>query len=177
MGQSSFPTRKRIVVPAERGSSPLVKVLPANAYPAPAGLSGAPESHRRDQADDRCATSLARPRTISNPTVHPTVGRPLRGGEGMAPPQARKAREVAVGRDELASVLDGQGRDVGIRHQRPLDVATQAGEELPVPAARRDERSARPIHEALTEGDGRVPGARSRSLGHRTPSGLPSDAQ
>jgi hypothetical protein len=29
----------------------------------------------------------------------------------MAPPQAREAREVAVGRDEFAPVLDGQGRD------------------------------------------------------------------
>lgn len=45
----------------------------------------------------------------------------------MAPPEAGKAREVAVSRDELAAVLDGQGGEISIRYQRALDVATQAG--------------------------------------------------
>jgi hypothetical protein len=82
--------------------------------------------------------------------------RSLRGGERVAPPQAREAREVAVGRDEFAPMLDGQRRDVGIRDQGALDVATETGEELPVPATRRDERSARPVHQALAEGESRV---------------------
>jgi hypothetical protein len=62
----------------------------------------------------------------------------------MAPPQARKAREIAVGRDEFAAVLDGQGRDIGIRHEGALDVAAQTGEQLPMSTAGRDERGAGP---------------------------------
>jgi hypothetical protein len=72
-------------------------------------------------------------------TLLPPDGRLLRGGERVAPPEAREAREVAVGRDEFAPVLDGEGRDVGIRHERTLDLATQAGEHIPVPPAGRDE--------------------------------------
>ena len=35
-------------------------------------------------------------------------------------------------------MLDGQGRDAGIGHQRTLDVAQETGEERPVPETRRD---------------------------------------
>jgi hypothetical protein len=77
-----------------------------------------------------------------------------RRGDGAT--GGREAREVTVGRDKFAPVLDGKSREVGIRHERALDVATQNREKIPVPATRRDERSARPIYKALAERERRV---------------------
>ncbi len=97
------------------------------------------------------ARKPARPRTARALRTPEPCCRSCRGGQGVAPAQASKAREVAVGRHEFAPVLDGQGGDVGVGHQRPLDVTAQPGEELPVPAARRDERGAGPVHQVLAE--------------------------
>ena len=41
-------------------------------------------------------------------------GTRLRGSERVAPPQAREAREIPLGREEFAPVLGGQGREVGV---------------------------------------------------------------
>jgi len=40
----------------------------------------------------------------------------MQDGQRVAPQQAGK-RAKSVGREEFVPVLDGQGRDVGIRHQ------------------------------------------------------------
>ena len=58
-----------------------------------------------------------------------------RGGEGMAPPQARKAREVAVGGDEFAPVLEGESRDARLCGSVPL--SPWAPRPAPVPTATR----------------------------------------
>lgn len=74
----------------------------------------------------------------------------------MAPPQARKACEVAIRRDQFAAVLDRQCRDIRVGHEWSPDVSAKAGEQAPMPAAWGDEGRARPIHQALAEGNGRV---------------------
>jgi hypothetical protein len=71
----------------------------------------------------------------------------------MTPPQTGKAREIAVSRDQLAAVLDGQGGDVRVGNERSLDAAAKVDEHVPMPAARRDERRPGPVHQTLAEGD------------------------
>jgi predicted DNA-binding protein with PD1-like motif len=70
----------------------------------------------------------------------------LRRRKRMTPPQTSKPGKVSVCRNQLATVLYRQGSEVRIRNEWPLDVAAKVNEQIPVPAARCDQRRPRPIH-------------------------------
>jgi hypothetical protein len=69
----------------------------------------------------------------------------------VSPSQPRKTRKVAVGGDELTAVLDRDSGEIGVRHQRSLDVRAQPNEDVPVVPARRDHHRAWLLDEPLTE--------------------------
>jgi hypothetical protein len=56
----------------------------------------------------------------------------------MAPAQAGESREVAIGRDQLAPVLDRERGEVGVRHHVALraGLRTDVAKDFPMARAR-----------------------------------------
>ena len=79
------------------------------------------------------------------PPVSGSVGRASSIGEGMAPSQSVKAREVAVGRDPFAAGLDSQRRMVGIHNEVALRirVSAESSEDVPVTRPGRERNGVR----------------------------------
>src|SRR6202011_757269 len=73
--------------------------------------------------------------------------------ERVAPSQPLEASEVAVSRDQLAAVLDSECGQVGMRHQRALDIGAESDKEIPMPPAGRDKGGPWTLDELLAEGD------------------------
>src|SRR3974390_1916368 len=69
----------------------------------------------------------------------------------MAPPQARKAPETPIRRDEFAAMLDRERCVVGIRNVAAccLRLATQICEDFPVTEARSDDDAVRTVAQLL----------------------------
>lgn len=69
----------------------------------------------------------------------------LQRAKWVAPPESGKAGEVAIGADQLAPGLGGEGRQVGVGPEISLrlDPLTQIAEDLPVAGPRCDEDAVR----------------------------------
>lgn len=74
----------------------------------------------------------------------------------MTPSQSLEAREVAVRRDQFAAVLNRQRGQVGVSHERPLDICAELDEEIPMPTSGRNQDGLWPLDQTLTERDRRL---------------------
>src|SRR5688572_8516835 len=79
----------------------------------------------------------------------------------MPVPQASESREISVGRDQLATMLDGERRVIGIRDELAASAClpAEACKELPAGWAMRQKARVRAPSQALDEFEG-VFGAR-----------------
>src|SRR4029077_18833545 len=73
--------------------------------------------------------------------------------ERVAPSQPLEASEVAVSRDQLTAVLDSECGQVGIGHQRALDIGAESNKEIPMPPAGRNQGGPWTLDELLAEGE------------------------
>ena len=71
----------------------------------------------------------------------------------MTPSEAFETREVAVGGDELASVLDGQRSNIGVCDQRALDASTltEVDEDFPMSVRWKNGNRLRPLNQLPAE--------------------------
>jgi hypothetical protein len=73
--------------------------------------------------------------------------------ERVAPSQPLEASEVAVSRDQFTAVLDSECGQVGIGHQRALDIGAESNKEIPMPPAGRNQGGPWALDELLAQGD------------------------
>src|SRR5919198_1536365 len=119
---------------SEAAESPAAHVLGSRARPTPTTIG-----------------SSARKCPLSSSVAPQDRSSLLRRGKRMTPAQTGETREIAIGRDQFAAVLDRKGGDIRIGDERPLDAAAQLDENVPMTAARRDERRPGPVHKTLAE--------------------------
>lgn len=142
-----------------------ISTLNPNSVLGPGPLGG---SSRALVLNGSTFTGAVVPGSGQHASAHPVSVRELssagerltRSGKRVPPAQTRESCEVSVCRDQLAAMLDGERCNVRIRNQGPLDVAAQMREDVPMPAARRDNGRSRPIHKTLTECESRLHGGR-----------------
>ena len=129
---------------------------------SPTGIARERETSADDAASPNTRRSSpshldSRPREQGTPKTSElgTVSQPD-GASGCRHRSSGKRAEIAVGRDQLAPMFDGQRRQVCVRHERPLNLPAQPDENVPMPPAGSDHDCTRPRHQLLTEPDGGV---------------------